>query len=230
MYLGEHPKTVPPECGKELTYFNLLYKEASIDFYISCWPKCEENGYMRYESSTDYIFEPKTPSRVKLWIPDCKFILLFRNPVRRAWSEYYNYWRPQFSVSIDEFKKLLEDVDYEAPEQLISPYTNKSKYRIVQKGIYVKGLKRWFGHFKREQFLIIRAEDFFVNPWAVVAKCVDFVGLEPYKLDVIRKYDILKAPDRSYPDMPEKLEAAYREYFKPHNEMLYDLLGRDFGW
>lgn len=30
--------------------------------------------------------------------------------------------------------------------------------------------------------------------------------------------------------MPEETRAFLREFYHPYNEMLYELLGRDFGW
>lgn len=232
MMLGEHPVTIPPAVGKELNFFDLQYDDCPIDWYVKCWPVCDTPGMLRYESSTDYLFDPVVPARVHFWMPDCKFIVMLRNPVERAWSEYYNYWIQHFKVGISEFKRLLSDVTYDTPEKPLSPYTAESKYRIVQKGIYVKSLKRWFELFpNRKQFLIIKAERFFTDCMGVLDDISDFLSISfAPGTPTVGKYDILRDPRRPYPDMPPKLRAAYAEYYKPHNEALYAFLGRNFGW
>ena len=229
MYLGEHPKTIPPALGKELTYFNLLYEESPIHWYVKCWPP-HEDGLLRYEGSTDYLFHPAVPERVKFWMPDCKFIVMMRDPVKRAWSEFYNYWMKQFGTTIVEFAELPGKVTLATREAMRSPYSRRSPYRIIQKGMYAKSLKRWFRYFPKEQFLLIRSEDFFSNPWETVNQCFNFVGLERIEIPSLRVYDMLRDPGIPCPEMPEKLRTAYTDYYRPLNRELYELLDWDLGW
>ena len=141
MYMGEHPDTVPPNDKKELQFFNLWFGEDRFPAYSSMW-KEHPNGMLRYESSSDYLFYPEVPGRVKLWIPECKFLVLLRDPTDRAWSEYWNFWLGlSYPVSFDEFVRLPKEVKYETPEQPRNPYSKRSKWAIIQKGLYVKQLK-----------------------------------------------------------------------------------------
>ena len=53
----------------------------------------------------------------------------------------------------------------------------------------------------------------------------DFLGLPPHRVEALEPmfvthYDELAPEDRE----------LLGEYFRPHNERLYELLGSDFGW
>ncbi len=230
MYLGEHPNTMPPTTGKELGYFSLQYNICSIRWYERQWPSESTGGLLKYESSTDYLHEAEVPKRIQFWIPDCKFIVLLRDPVKRAWSEYYNFWVKFYRITIQEFQELPKLVNRNTPEAKYSPYTKRTKYKLIQKGMYAKQLKRWFKYFPPRQFCIIKAEEFFANPGLGYQRCLEFLGLEPYSLEELRNYDPLRAPDQPYPDMPPSLERLYADYYRPFNEELYELLGGEFGW
>jgi len=231
MHLAEHPDTIPPSMGKELTYFNLLYEDCPINWYMKCWPQCDDDkGMVRYESSTDYLFYPEVPGRVLYWMPECKFIVLLRNPARRAWSEFFNYWMKQFGTSIGEFKNMLGEINYETPEAVRNPFSNTSKYAIVQKGMYAKCLQQWFRYFPREQFLIIKSEDYLADPWSIIYECFEFVGLPKHEIETLQNYDMLRNPGMPCPEMPRELIKLYTDYYRPYNRDLYKLLERDFGW
>jgi hypothetical protein len=80
--------------------------------------------------------------------------------------------------------------------------------------------------FPREQLLIQRSEDFFREPQDVLRKVHSFLGLPP--LDC-QELPALNQGSYKAPMNPET-RARLREYFRPHNERLYDLLSTDFGW
>jgi len=48
--------------------------------------------------------------------------------------------------------------------------------QVVDFGYYDKQLKHWFDLFPRDQFLILKSEDFFKNPRATLNSTQDFIG------------------------------------------------------
>ncbi|MFX0210474.1 MAG: sulfotransferase domain-containing protein [Candidatus Hodarchaeota archaeon] len=230
MYLGEHPYTLPPNGRKELSFFNLVYEDDKIPAYVDCWPKNFNQAIKRYESTTDYLFEPQVPERVKFWMPECKFIVLLRNPVNRAWSEYYMYWMVSFRVPIKAFIKAIDDVKYDTPEQYMHPYTNESYYRSLQKGIYHKCLTRWFKYFDKRRFLILKSEDFFAEPQKAVDLCCRHLDLAKFELTDTTIHDPFKPQHITYPSCPKDIEKKLYKFYKPFNEMLYKLLDKGFEW
>jgi len=167
-----------------------------------------------FEATPNYLFVPKVPKLVARYMPHARFIVMLRNPVDRAWSHYY-HWRNRTRHPVNILKN--RSIEY------------------VKKGIYWEQLERWFRFFKREQFLIIRSEDFFVDPKMIIAQCFEFISVEPYDFkeksiyywDPRRDFLISK---RAYPRAPKGIMDWLRKFYVPHNERLEKLLNRKFGW
>lgn len=232
MWLGEHPRTLPPSSGgKEPLFWNYMFEFLGMDAYVKMWPAVTRNNVLRYEASTDYLLDGDTAApRLAMWAPDCKLIVLLRDPVRRAWSEYWNFWLKFYRVTPEQFEALPDMVaaDYEIPT--LNPLTDLTYTRCIMKGMYADCLERWFKHVDKDQFFFIRSEDMFRDPWTALKETQEFLGLEVVMPEVISRFDPLRQPDLSIPEMPKRFEDKYREFYKPHNKRLYELLGQDLGW
>jgi hypothetical protein len=80
--------------------------------------------------------------------------------------------------------------------------------------------------FPKEQFLIIQSEEFFRDPSKIYNQVLDFLGVENFELDTYRTYGKV--------NKNRKIDSIFYnellDYFKPHNQRLYELLGRKFDW
>jgi len=97
----------------------------------------------------------------------------------------------------------------------------------------VKALKRWFSYFPRDQFLIIKSEDYFENEKKIIAQCFNWLGVELVDIGKPLFYDQRNRQEEWFPyqrEVPDDVKEYLREFYKPHNLKLYELLGRDFGW
>ena len=167
-----------------------------------------------FEATPNYIFAEKVPKFVKEYLPKAKFIVMLRNPVDRAWSHFF-HWQKKARWN----ESILKVENHE----------------IVKKGIYWEQLKRWFRFFDREQFLIIRSEDFFTDPKLIIAQCFEFISVEFYNFekksifywDPVRDYLVSK---RSYKKPPTDIVNWLQKFYAPHNARLEKLLDRKFGW
>lgn len=167
-----------------------------------------------FEATPNYLYVPKVPRLVSRYMPRAKFIVMLRNPVDRAWSHYY-HWKNKNQHPIEVLK-------------------NKSS-EYTQKGIYWKQLERWFEFFNRKQFLIIRSEDFFIDPKLIITQCFEFLSLKPYNIsrkaitywDPKREYLVSR---RKYGVPPPRIINWLRNFYAPHNLRLEELLNRKFGW
>lgn len=73
--------------------------------------------------------------------------------------------------------------------------------------------------------MLIKSEDFYADSSAIFQKVVSFLELPTWDLPVYKNYNA-----GQYSTMQPETRAQLVEYFKPHNQRLYDLLGTDFGW
>ena len=81
--------------------------------------------------------------------------------------------------------------------------------------------------FPKEQFLIIQSEEFFRDPSKIYNQVLDFLGVENLDLD---QYEQFRKQDYSESKLPVDTHKKLADYFKPHNQRLYEFLGRKFDW
>jgi hypothetical protein len=92
--------------------------------------------------------------RIKAWFPNATIIVLMRNPVERAISNYFFSQANGLETrSIEEAFRYNED---ESP----NPYreTSVSPFAYVKRGFYAQSLKEWKKHFTSSQFKILLFE------------------------------------------------------------------------
>jgi lipopolysaccharide transport system ATP-binding protein len=177
-------------------------------------------------SSPSYLFDPRTPERVRQALPQVKLIALLRNPVDRAYSQY------QMNFRKDIEPLSFEDAIAAEPERLRARsdwsdagWRAAGHVSYLTRGHYAEQLQRWFDHFSREQVLVVKSETFFAQPDDVFARTLDFLGLSAWQPDEYRASN-----SGEYEQMRPETRARLMKYFGPHNRRLFELLGGDFGW
>ena len=98
-------------------------------------------------------------------------------------------------------------------------------YPYLALGMYVDQLKVWMDVFSRDQFLILRSEDLYRDPAEVYQQTLDFLRLPAWEPNEFLTHN--QAPTSGID--PARRDALV-DLFAPHNERLYEYLGRDFGW
>jgi hypothetical protein len=240
-YLAGHPQVATPRT-KEIHFFDLQY-ERGLDWYVEHFagttaePDKRVARVVRGEASPYYIFHPHAVSRIRKDLPDVKLIALLRNPVDRAYSHYWHQVRlgnehlPFEAAIANEPKRLagemqkVEDAPSYKSDVLV-------RHSYLMRGIYADQLPRLFRHFPRSQVEILKSEDLFADPQGVFAHVTDFLGLE--RCPIANPENMTAVTEGTAGDRPPRMRTETRtrllEYFRGHNERLYALLGRDFGW
>ena len=116
-----------------------------------------------------------------------------------------------------ETEKMLKDKTYYS--------FNHQHFSYLQRGIYIDQLERWTKIFSKEQILILSSEDLYSNSNEICNEIFSFLNLPNYNLKKIKAYYT-----GSYKSIREDTRKELTEYFKPHNEKLFNFLKKDFGW
>jgi len=158
-------------------------------------------------------------------LSDVKLIVLLRNPIARAMSHFKHWVREDK----DDLRTFNEVIDREL-SGTIDDRWDPMEWAYLGKGLYVQHLRRRHRFFDRKQFLILKSEDLFSRPQAVLDDVTDFLGIERYRsANAERIYN--KAPDdQTEWQIEPKMRACLETYFQPYNRDLYKYVGRDFGW
>ena len=89
-YLINHPRIISAT-RKEVRFFNCPWSRAcEIEFYKSFFPPLPtDGGYLTGEATPAYLRLPSVPNDVRATFPNTQLIVVPRNPVQRAVSQYY---------------------------------------------------------------------------------------------------------------------------------------------
>ncbi len=246
-YLTEHPSIVPA-FTKEPHFFDEHFAKGPA-WYRTQFPTALQRRYVKSVSGKDlltgegtpyYMLYPHAPRRAFEVVPHVKLIALLRNPVDRAFSQYwiekqagFETWSFEDAINGEqerlagELERMLQDENY---------YSHRFRhFSYLTRGIYVDQLQNWMCYYPREQVLVLKSEDLYSDPAAVVRQALEFLGVTVGELN--KEFKNYRRPSKKgYRNkvVPPKLDPAMKnylvEYFKPHNARLYDFLGADFGW
>jgi len=220
-YLYQHPE-LSFSHKKEIYFFNLFF-EKGLAWYKSHFP-FRNNKKITGEATPSYMFHPKAAGRVKSILPDVKLIVLLRNPIDRAYSGYAMGLRRNTDTA-DTFEVAIErELEALKNQKDTDEYTlEKHELYYLERGKYHSQLLSWLAHFRREQFLFIKSENFFQNPENELIKVYQHLGISTVLPKDLSKKNTGKY-DKISPDTVRQLTA----YFREENEKLADLLGEEF--
>lgn len=172
-YLRQHPSIFFPWV-KELHYFadrslphggRFRERESYLRMYESCPP-----GVLAGDASTSYLPSPTAALRIRSARPDARIIAVLRDPVDRAYS---NYWNKRATLQEElSFEDALDD----EPRRDQSGLTHGFLY--VQTGLYYEQVKRFADAFG-ERFRVYLFDDLRSDAGALCRDILSFLDVDP---------------------------------------------------
>jgi hypothetical protein len=237
LYLCQHPAVGAPSL-KEVHFFDLNFSKG-MEWYRLHFPTRAYAGVLSRlsgltsitgEGSPYYMLHPRVPYRVADTLPNVRLIAMLRDPVSRLISHYHHERALGFenlslreALDREDERLAADEVQMRADPLYIGKSHQHHSYRA--RGRYAEQLERWFDVFDREQIMIIETKRFFADPTVKFDEVLGFLGLPPVRRTHFESYNSLR-----YDDVDPKIRHELQEYFRPHNERLYELLGEDYGW
>jgi hypothetical protein len=238
-WLSEHP-FIAPACQKEVHYFDYNYFRGE-GWYRKHFPRREERAhfatehgrpFITGEASPSYLSHHWVPERLARLLPNARLLVALRNPIDRAYSQY-QMSRRENEEPLESFAEaLMVEERRLAPERarmLANRWYNSwpiGCWSYLMRGRYAEQVRRWMEFFPREQFHFVALEQLSENPRQTLAAVHDFLGVPAHEYPALSPRHV--APH--YDSIGSEERATLREYFRPHNERLYELVGTDFGW
>jgi hypothetical protein len=186
------------------------------------------------EASPYYMFHPAAVDRAHDTVPRARIIVLLRDPVSRAYS---NYWdrRVAGAETLETFEQALEaeaerlaSVDQEALRHDPGYYSfHHDNHSYLARGRYIEHLGPWLERFPREQMLVMCTEEMAADPLAALRQVEHFLGLPTFAGVPLSRYN--EGP-RPRAQMRPGTYRRLADYYRPHNAALYDAIGRDLRW
>lgn len=171
------------------------------------------------EKTPNYIMQRKCIERLHSVLPDAKIVLCLRNPIDRLFS-HYNHSKNNFetgkpSWGWDHTKKfntqIMQSKDLE-------------KIPGVIDSLFANQIAELLTFYKKEQIHFMFLEDVEIAPSVEFRRLFEFLNIDP---TFAGKISYTKVHARSYSEeMTLGVKKKLFNFFKPHNERLFEIVGR----
>ncbi len=181
-YLREHPGLVLPTDKEAHVFddpdFDERWDSERIDQgYRRHFPPSVAPNVLHGDATPIYIFHPRLVARIARYNPDMRWIVLLRDPVRRAYSQYHMerargderlpFW---LALLLEPLRLYRHRDDF----RTASPLRHHSYFR---RGCYDRQIAVLHRHVPPEQVLVLRSDDLDRAPDATLARVYRFLGV-----------------------------------------------------
>ena len=196
------------------------------------------DGQITLEKTPSYFVTREAPRRIHSMSPATKLIVVVRNPVTRAISDYAQTLSktpglPSFGALA--FRRGLGPVD--------------TAWSAVRIGLYAQHLDNWLRYFPLSRFLFVSGERLVSDPAGELGRVQDFLGLKRIISDkhfyfnktkgfpCLKKTEssllprcLGKSKGRTHVQIDPEVIDQLREFYRPYNIKFYETVGQDFRW
>tara|TARA_B100000902_G_C27299293_1_gene911870 strand:- start:1436 stop:2326 length:891 start_codon:yes stop_codon:yes gene_type:complete len=123
---------------------------------------------------------------VKRFCPDCKIIIIVRNPVERAYSSFF-YQKFRGEETLDGFLEAVERELSGGADDL------SIERRYLARGYYADQIESVYKRFSKERVLVLLYEDMKQDPQHLMDRVFSFLNLSPYKISNFEKINEAKS-------------------------------------
>ena len=136
------------------------------------------------EASTTYLWDPKAHLLIHEKSPDAKIIILLRDPVQRAYSNYL------LRISSGKTYSFSDSI-----KQALEAKNDFYKGVIIKGGFYAEQIKRYLDEFGSDRIKIIIFEEFIKEPRRIVKEVLEFLEInEETPKEIKLTHNILTKP------------------------------------
>lgn len=193
-YLSEVPGLqLPP--AKELHVFDDEAQDWSAPDYAALHRAFADDDRLRGEATPITLYWPHALERVHAYNPAMRLILLFRDPVTRAFS----HWQMEYARVAETlpFAAAIREGRARMADSRPTPGFDRV-WSYVERGFYGRQLARALALFGREHVLCLPQEELERDPDGTVAGICRFLGVAPPEAP-LRPRRVRAAPPIAYP-------------------------------
>nr|XP_013801850.1 PREDICTED: heparan sulfate glucosamine 3-O-sulfotransferase 2 [Apteryx mantelli mantelli] len=223
--------------GTEPHFFDRNY-DRGLEWYRSLMPRTLDSQ-ITVEKTPSYFVTKEAPRRIFNMSRDTKLIVVVRNPVTRAISDYT--------------QTLSKKPDIPTFEGL--SFRNRSlglvdtSWNAIRIGMYAVHLQSWLQYFPLSQIHFVSGEKLITDPAGEMGKVQDFLGIKRVITDkhfyfnktkgfpCLKKTEssslprcLGKSKGRTHVQIDPEVIEQLRDFYRPYNIKFYETVGQDFRW
>jgi hypothetical protein len=226
-YQQQHPRIFMPDNKEPRFFCNYpvhLFEFGSRQFHPNIVTYVED--YRRLyqaapadaicgEASTDYLSCPGADKRIHAWNPATKIIIMLRDPLERAYSEYRHSIAANFQDASFWESICKEEERYEERYDPI--------FFHRRRGLYYRSVKNYMETFGRDNVRVILAEQFAKRTKETVESVFEFLGVEACPVDTSVRYNADMAGPATRRFEPRLQRLAIKLFGRRSVSRLFDL-------
>lgn len=197
------------------------------------------DGQITLEKTPSYFVTREAPRRIASMSQQTKLIVVVRNPVTRAISDYT--------------QTLSKKPDIPTFEDLA--FKNRSlglvdaSWNAIRIGMYILHLENWLQYFRPSQMHFVSGERLITDPAGEMGRVQDFLGLKRiisekhFYFNRTKGFPCLKKAEsssqprclgkskgRTHVQIQQEVIEQLRDFYRPFNVKFYETVGQDFKW
>ncbi|UJR31769.1 hypothetical protein I4U23_019247 [Adineta vaga] len=228
-FLSVHPAIAAS--SREIHFFDTPNNfRLGLDWYRNQMPIANGNQYVTIEKTPHYFIDRHTPKRLAHYLPEVKVILILRDPIIRAISDYVQIKnRHEFYPTFDEFISMK----------------NSTQWTPIKIGCYAIYLRRWLKYFPLERIHFVDGENLIHRPWKELESVQTFLNIsnhirqEDFYFNMEKRgFPCIRQPNgclgsskgRQHPTISEQTRNKLKHLYATCNQQLKQLAQIDFSW
>ncbi|CAJ0600916.1 unnamed protein product [Cylicocyclus nassatus] len=234
--------------GPEVHFFDKNYHKG-LEWYRGKMPLTLPEQ-LTIEKSPAYFHSKNAADRIRALNPAMKIIIVVRDPVMRAISDYTQASTKRKTLGMmPTFEEMA--VGDCAPWLRTNCSSKVGGVNVgwgaIRIGVYHKHMRRWLDNFPMDQIHIVDGERLVTQPALEVNRTERFLGLKPvvtaedFGVDPIKKFPCIRHPDtslhclgktkgRKHPFVQTDVLRRLKRFYKPENQKFFRMVNRSFLW
>ena len=178
-FLSDGPPPTTGGPGDVQTYQEHVWRRTDYEALFGPAPA----GALRGEATPFYLYDLEAHNRIQSLVPEAKLILLLRDPVDRAHSNWTHLWNAGLEPEADFLAACRAEEQRKAAGWA-------AFWHYTSQGMYGQQVQHLLKVFPREQVLLLRYRDLKDAPGATLDRVCEFLGVRAGVLRDIPKENV----------------------------------------
>jgi hypothetical protein len=189
-YLGQHPQ-IAVHKTREITYFvrDNLFRKDFKSVFNNHYPQDVTKSNLILGKSAGIAYQEKPAYRLKDHSPSCKILVVLREPVERAYSEYW-FRRRMGREAKSSFEAALAAETKQSEDNVTTP-----AYSYLARGQYPPQIKRLWELFGIGNVSVFLLRDLKIEPVTTCQSIFEFTDIDSsFQPSVNENYNTAQKP------------------------------------
>lgn len=185
-FLTDGPPPTQGGPGDAKTYREHIWRRPDYEGLFDPAPP----GTLRGESTPFYVYSQDAQRRIRELVPAARLIVILRDPVERAHSNWTHLWSAGLDP-IDDFVSACAAED----QRVEAGWADFWHYKRL--GLYGQQIEHLISVFPREQVLIFRYRDLLEHPADTLDRICAFLAVEQGILQAVPRENVTAHPEQT---------------------------------